>query len=254
LVLIKLGRSACIAATVLGAACAASDAGGGVGPATRLSVFAASSLAGAFEDVGDAFEVRYPNVSLRFNFLASSDLATQIEQGAPADVFASADELNMGKVVGSGLADGTARIFAHNELEVIVARGNPKGIKSLSDLEDDALVVSLCNEECPAGRYALELFDKAGVEVTPDSLETEVKGVVTRVAVGEADAGIVYTTDVEAAGDDAEGIPIPRRDNVIATYPIAVLKDAPAEATDFVDFVLSPQGQDILRRHGFLER
>ena len=217
----------------------------------EVTVFAASSLTDAFTEIGRRFGAQQ-GVSVAFNFLSSSDLARQIEQGAQADVFASADEANMQKVVDSGFGDAEPVVFARNTLQIVVPTGNPAGIESLADLQDDGLIISLCNDECPAGGYAGEIFDKAGVQVEADSLETEVKGVVTRVAIGEADAGIVYTTDVEAAAGDVEGIDIPAEINVVAEYPIAALEDESASATDFMAYVLSRQGRKVLRKHGFL--
>jgi molybdate transport system substrate-binding protein len=136
-------------------------------------------------------------------------------------------------------------------LEIVVRAGNPARIRGLQDLRKDDLVVSLCAEECPAGRYALQVFDNAGVQIEPDSLETEVKGVVARVASGEADAGIVYATDIEAAAGIVEGVEIPEGVNVVADYPIATLKGSPAAAAEFVDYVVSVEGRNVLRDHGF---
>jgi molybdate transport system substrate-binding protein len=231
------------------------EAGGGSGAqseASRVTVFAASSLTQPFEAMAEKLEKDSPDTTYRFNFGSSSDLATQLEQGAGADVYASADEVNMTRVVNAGLVEGEPSVFVRNKLEIIVAAGNPKGIGSLEDLENPELVLSLCNEECPAGRYAAEALDQAGVSVMPDSLETEVKAVVTRVQVGEADAGIVYASEVASAEGDVEGVGIPEDVNVIATYPIAELADAASAAGEFVDFALSQRGQAILEEHGFL--
>jgi molybdate transport system substrate-binding protein len=219
-----------------------------------VTVFAASSLTDAFTQIGKRYAEASPGVDVTFNFLASSDLAAQIEQGAPADVFASADEANMQRIVAAGLADGSPRVFAHNELQIIVPDGNPGDVHELSDLEEPELVVSLCAEECPAGSYAREVLGSARLDVRPDSLEPEVKAVVSRIELGEADAGIVYATDVLAAGEDVEGIPIPDRHNLTATYPIARLAGSPPHAHAFIDFVLSPDGQEILAEYGFLKR
>jgi molybdate transport system substrate-binding protein len=189
-----------------------------------------------------------------FNFLASSDLAAQIQQGAPADVFASADENNMSRVTDAGLVDGRPQVFARNRLAIVVPPGNPAAVTQLGDLADDDLIVSLCNDECPAGRYARRAFDKAGIDVEPDSLESEVRAVVTRVSLGEADAGVAYASDAVAARGDVDAVVIPRADNVLATYPIAVLDDAPEEARDFVTLVLSDPGQETMVEYGFLPR
>jgi molybdate transport system substrate-binding protein len=247
-------RSAVGIAMLLLSACGSDAAGAGDGAAhgEELTVFAASSLTGAFESLGARYSKENPGTSFRFNFLSSADLATQLEQGAEADLFASADQANMEKVVEAGRVAGDPKVFVRNELQIVVAPGNPLGIESLEDLAAPDLVVSLCVMDCPAGTYARAALDKAGVKVEPDSLEPDVKAVVTRVELGEADAGIVYATDVAALGDTVAGVPIPRRHNVIATYPIAVLKGASSEANGFESLVLSERGQGILKAYGFL--
>jgi len=220
-----------------------------------VTVFAASSLTAAFTEIGDAFMTANPDANVTFNFAGSSDLVTQInEGGAPADVFASADQSNMTKLTDAGNNASDPVVFATNLLEIIVEPGNPKRITGVADLANNDLVTVICAPEVPCGKYAQQIFDAAGVKVTPDSLEQNVKGVVTKVTAGEADAGIVYKTDVTAAGDQAEGVEIPDDINVLAEYPIAVTKDAPnAEAAKaFIDFVLSEQGQKILDSYGFL--
>jgi len=256
---VKAGRIAAIAPivglVVTLSACGGDEGGGGPGgqaEASRVTVFAASSLTQAFEAMAEELEQDSPDTTIRFNFGSSSDLATQLEQGARADVYASADEANMTKVVDAGLVQGEPSVFVKNKLEIIVRAGNPEGIRSLEDLANSELVLSLCNEECPAGKYAAEALANAGVSVKPDSLETEVKAVVTRLQVGEADAGIVYASDVASAVGEVEGVPIPDGVNVIATYPIAELTDASSTAGEFVDFALSERGRAILEEHGFL--
>jgi molybdate transport system substrate-binding protein len=242
---------------VLGLAVALSGCGGdegegAVAEASSVTVFAASSLTQAFEAMAEELEADSPDTTVRFNFGSSSDLATQLEQGARADVYASADEANMTRVVDGGLVEGEPSEFVRNKLEILVAAGNPEGIRSLEDLENRELVLSLCNQECPAGKYAAEVLDNAGVRVRPDSLETEVKAVVTRLQLGEADVGIVYASDVASAGGEVEGVPIPDNVNVTATYPIAELRDASSAAGEFVDFALSERGRAILEEHGFI--
>lgn len=223
------------------------DAGGAAKPV--VDVFAAASLTDAFQDVAELFVAANPGVEIKFNFLASSDLATQIIEGAQADVFASADQANMAKVTNERLARD-AQVFVLNRLSIVVAAGNPEDIAGLADLQDDGLVISLCNQACPAGRYALEAFDKSGVSVAADSLEADVRGVLTRVSLGEADAGIVYATDI-AAADGVEAIVIPESDNVVATYPIAALVEAIPEAQEFVAFVRSEEAQQVFEDYGF---
>jgi molybdate transport system substrate-binding protein len=187
---------------------------------------------------------------VELNFGGSSTLAAQITQGAPADVFASADQPNMQKVVDAGLA-GAPATFATNRLQLVVGPGNPKGIRSLADLARPGLVVVLCAPAVPCGTYAAQALGKAGVTVHPASQEQDVKAVVTKVQLGEADAGIVYRTDVRAAGAAVAGVDIPADQNVTAEYPIAELKGASPAAAGFVDFVRSPEGQLILGGFGF---
>ena len=219
--------------------------------ATTLNVYAASSLTESFNAVGAAFHGAHPDIAVRFNFAGSPTLVTQIENGAQADVFASADTTNMDKVRTDGFTATTPAVFAHNELELVVAAGNPKHIASLTDLARPGVVYIAAGPAVPAGKYAAQILTKAGVKVTPKSLETDVKSVVSKIELGEADAGIVYVTDVKAAGDKVAGVAIPDGDNVIATYPIVAVRSS-AAADAFVRFVTSPDGQAILQRYGFL--
>jgi molybdate transport system substrate-binding protein len=219
-----------------------------------VTVFAAASLTAAFTEIGDAFVVENPDAKVTFNFAASSELVTQIGEGAPADVFASADVSNMTKLTDAGNNASDPVVFATNLAEIILGPGNPKGITGVADLANPDLIVVLCAPEVPCGKYAAKVFENAGVTVTPKSLEENVKAVVTKVTLGEADAGIVYVTDVTAAGDKADGVEIPAEINVVAEYPIAVTKEAAnAEgAQAFIDFVNSDEGQKILASYGFL--
>ena len=219
-----------------------------------VTVFAAASLTAAFTEVGDAFMAANPDSNVVLNFAGSSDLVAQIGEGAPADVFASADLGNMAKVTDSGKNASEPVVFATNVAEIIVEAGNPIGIAGVGDLADPDLIVVQCAPEVPCGKYAAQIYENAGVTVTPKSLEESVKAVVTKVTLGEADAGVVYATDVTAAGADAEGVEIPDDINVVAEYPIATLDDAPnaASAQALVDFVLSEAGQEILASYGFL--
>ena len=222
----------------------------------EVTVFAAASLTEAFTALGDAFAAAEPDTDLTVTFASSSDLARQIVEGADADVFASADTANMAEVVGAGLAVGEPVVFATNRAEIIVAPDNPLGIDGVDDLASDDLVVVVCAPAVPCGTYAAEVFANAGVEVTPDSLEENVKGVVTKVTLGEADAGIVYATDVLSAGTAATGVPIADDVNVLAEYPIAVVgdghtSDGSTGAQRFIDFVLGTAGQEILAGFGF---
>ncbi len=219
-----------------------------------VTVFAAASLTAAFQSVVTAFEEAYPGVKIRLDFGGSQMLVQQIQQGAPADVFAAADEASMQKLVRSGALSTAPEIFARNTLQIVVAAGNPKHIRSLADLAKPGLILALCGPTVPCGRYTTEAFGKAGVPVPAASQELDVKAVVTKVGLGEADAGIVYVTDVRAAGRAVEGVDIPAPTNIIARYPIARLGGAPnpVAATAFVAFVLSSRGQQVLASHGFL--
>ena len=239
-------------AALLLAACGG-DAGGSSSPETpsELKVFAAASLTAAFTELGRQYAAANGGDKVTFNFAGSQALATQIGQGAPADVFASADLDNMAKV--KDLV-GTPQSFASNRLAIVVEQGNPRGIRTLDDLAGGDVKVVLAAREVPAGRYAKQVLDRAGVKVTPVSQEDNVKAVVAKVSLGEADAGIVYVTDVAAGGARVEGVDIPREQNVVATYPIATVKAGKAQdaAQAFMDLVLSGQGQEVLHRYGFL--
>jgi molybdate transport system substrate-binding protein len=218
-----------------------------------ISVFAAASLTDAFKALGNSFHAAHPGVTVQFNFAGTPTLVTQIEQGANADVLASADTTNMDKLKADGFTDGTPQVFAHNQLEIVVAPGNPKGITGLADLAKPGVIYISEAATVPAGKYSLQALAKAGVTVTPKSLETDVKSVVSKVALGEADAGIVYTTDVKAAGSKVQGVAIPAAYNVVATYPLVVVKETKnsAVANAFLAFVLSSAGQSTLESFGF---
>ena len=223
-------------------------------PTATLSVFAAASLTDAFRALGDSFHAQYSNTELNFNFAGTPTLVTQIEQGAHADVFASADTTNMDKLRADGFTSTTPQIFAHNKLEIVVGSANPKHITSLADLADPRVIYISAGPTVPAGRYAMQTLQKAGVSVTPKSLETDVKSVISKIELGEADAGIVYTTDITAAAGKVSGVPIPNSYNVIAAYPLAVVKDSKyADASNaFIAYVLSSAGQSTLASFGFL--
>ncbi len=219
-----------------------------------ITVFAAASLKEAFTEAAAAFERANPEADVTLNFGASSALARQIGEGAPADVFASADTANMQKVVDAGGIVGSPTTFATNSLEIIVAPGNPKGITGLADLGRSGVVYVTCGPEVPIGTYAAQVFDNAGVAApTPSSFEADVKAVVTKVTSGEADAGIVYGSDVKAAGTRAEGVAIAADVNVVATYPLGVTTEAanPEGAAAWAAFVTGSEGQAILATYGF---
>jgi molybdate transport system substrate-binding protein len=249
----RLAAVVAVAALVL-AACGGNDntsSGGSSGSANEVKVFAAASLTAAFNELGQQYTSANGGTKVTFNLAGSQALATQIQQGAPADVFASADTTNMDKV--KDLV-GTPQNFASNLLQIVVEKGNPKGVKGLDDLAGPDLKVVLAAPDVPAGKYAAEALNKAKVTVKPVSQEDNVKAVVTKVSLGEADAGIVYVTDVTAGGDKVEGVDIPQDQNVTATYPIATVKAGKAQdkAQAFTDLVLSDQGQQVLKKYGFL--
>ncbi len=207
----------------------------------------------SFTEVGEAFTAANPEATATFSFDASSALVQQITEGAPADVFASADTANMDKLTDAGLNGSEPVIFATNLLTIIVAPGNPLGITGVADLTNTDIKTVICAPEVPCGNYANQIFTAAGVAVTPVSLEQNVRGVVTKVTAGEADAGIVYVTDVTAAGDAADMVEIPEDINVVAEYPIASVAASQNQEVDqaFIDFLTGPDGQAILAEYGF---
>jgi len=244
------------AAALVISACGGASGSAGASPTAlsgTINVFAAASLTAAFNALGHSFQQEHGGVTVKFNYAGTPTLVTQIEQGAQADVFASADATNMDKLKGDGFTTGDPKVFAHNVLEIVVAPGNPKNINGLADLAKPGVVYITEAPTVPAGRYSLQALAKAGVRVTPKSLETDVKSVISKIELGEADAGIVYTTDVKAAGSKVAGVPIPDSDNVVATYPVVVVKGAPnaGTAAAFIAYVLSAGGQQTLGTYGF---
>lgn len=240
------------------AGCESSAGTGSASPTPRplrgsISVFAAASLTDSFKGLATAFHHAHPGVTIQFNFAGTPTLVTQIEQGAHADVFASADTTNMEKLKADGYTLSDPKIFAHNQLEIVVAPGNPKGINSLADLAKPGLIYITEAPTVPAGKYSRQALAKAGVSVTPKSLETDVRSVVSKVELGEADAGIVYITDIKAAGGKVAGVAIPDSDNVLATYPMVAVKGSTHADVDnaFIAYVLSPAGQSSLASFGF---
>ncbi|MFL6186986.1 MAG: molybdate ABC transporter substrate-binding protein [Actinomycetes bacterium] len=248
---IRLAAAVAVAALALAACGDDITSGGSSGSANEIKVFAAASLTAAFTELGQQYTSANGGTKVTFNFAGSQALATQIQQAAPADVFASADLTNMDKV--KDLV-GTPQNFASNLLQIVVEKGNPKGVKTLDDLANPDLKVVLAAPDVPAGKYAAEALNTAKVTVKPVSEEDNVKAVVTKVSLGEADAGIVYVTDVTAGGDKVQGVDIPKDQNVTATYPIASVKAGKAQdkAQAFMDLVLSDQGQQVLKQYGFL--
>ena len=219
----------------------------------ELIVFATASLTDAFEEMRDAFVATHPDVEVVFNNAGSQTLARQIIEGAPADVFASADTVQMDVVADAGELAGEPAPLATNRLAIAVEPGNPMGIAGLADLSDPQVVVVLPAEEVPAGRYARQVLDAAGVVVSPASLEQSVRAALAKVELGEADAAIVFASDLVAAAGRAEEVRVPDDQNVVAQYPIAVLADAPNPVTAqaFIAFVRSDTGQQVLAEAGF---
>ena len=221
-------------------------------PAGTITVFAAASLMGTFTQLGTQFEAAHPGDTVKFSFGASSTLATQITSGAPADVFASAAPKNMETVVSAGDASNPQN-FAKNTAEIAVPPSNPANVTSVSDLSKSSVKVALCQPQVPCGVVAAEVFKNAGITVKPVTLQPDVKSVLTQVELGNVDAGMVYVTDVMAAGSKVKGITIPASQNASTLYPIAALSSSKelAIAQAFVAYVLSPAGQSVLSAAGF---
>ncbi|MBG6056217.1 molybdate transport system substrate-binding protein [Salinibacterium sp. CAN_S4] len=218
-----------------------------------VTVFAAASLTDTFGAIADAFEREHPGVAVALNFGGSSALATQIVEGAPADVFAAASESTMTPVADAALVDGDPTVFVTNTLEIAVPAGNPAGVTGLSDFANPALSIAICAAEVPCGAASATVFDGAGIVPAPDTLEQDVKAVLTKVELGEVDAGLVYRTDVLAAGPEVDGIAFPEASTALGKYPIAQLAASTNQdaAAAFIAYVLSPAGKKVLDDAGF---
>jgi len=243
-------------ALAVASGCAVGPGGGAAaddGAGTTLTVYAAASLTATFEQIGQEFEATHDGVEVTLSFAGSSDLAAQIQEGAPADVFASADEANMAKVADDGLAGAGPVAFASNTLEIAVPAGNPAGIEDLDDLTGDGVNLVVCAPEVPCGAATQEVAAAGGVALAPVSEERSVTDVLAKVTTGEADAGLVYVTDVAGAGAAVEGIELPESSSAVNVYPIApVAGSTHADlAQEFVDLVLAETGQSLLRDAGF---
>ncbi|MFE4693892.1 molybdate ABC transporter substrate-binding protein [Streptomyces sp. NPDC056749] len=220
-----------------------------------VTVFAAASLKESFTTLGEQFEKAHPGTKVTFNFGGSDSLAAGITGGAPADVFASASPKTMKIVTDAGGASGTPATFVRNQLEIATLPGNPDKVSSLKDLTDPGLKVVLCDKEVPCGAAAQKALDASSIELTPVSYEQDVKSALTKVELKEADAAVVYKTDVHAAGDKVEGVEFPESADAVNDYPIVQLKEtgnAPA-AKAFIALVQSPEGQKVLTGAGFLK-
>ncbi|MEX1124515.1 MAG: molybdate ABC transporter substrate-binding protein [Acidimicrobiia bacterium] len=240
-----------VALTAVIAACAGT---GDENVEGEVLVSAAASLTEAFGAIEAAFEDANPSVDVVLNRGSSSSLREQILEGAPVDVFASANTSNMDQVSDAGAIEGEPRVFAKNSLQIAVPAGNPAGVADLADFANEELLIGLCAEDVPCGDFGRQALEKAGVTPSIDSNEPDVRALLTKIESGELDAGIVYVTDVISTGGGVEGVEIPDSQNVVADYPIAALADAPnaQAAAAFVSFIISDLGQAILGEYGFI--
>jgi len=253
-----------MALAVVGSACSSSSkssssssatTAGSSKPTGSITVSAAASLNKAFAQIGKNFEAANPGTSVKFNFDSSATLVTQIEGGAPADVFASADQANMNKLTSKDKIAGTPTVFAKNKLQIGTKPGNPKHITGLSSLPKVA-VVALCAETAPCGKYAAQALQAAHVTIPTSHITRGQNATATigMVSQGDANAAIVYVTDVKGAGSKVGAVDIPDNQNEIATYPIGVLKSSSNSVTAqaFATYVSSPAGESVLQQYGFL--
>lgn len=260
----KLSIAALLALTLVGAGCSQDDADSTTteAPPTteqeltgEITVSAAASLTESFTTIKDEFVRENPDTTVTINFGSSGQLSTQIQEGAPVDVAAFADEAPMSALQDADLLTEPATVFARNEMIIVTKPGNPKGIKTLDDLETVG-VVSLCAETAPCGKFADQILQTAGVEVPVSSVTRgqDVKATLAAVTEGDAEAAIVYVTDATASGSAVSTVEIPATDNVVASYPIAVIAAGTNQETAkaFADFVLGEYGQGVLRAAGFL--
>jgi molybdate transport system substrate-binding protein len=255
-------RSVLVGLTAIAVLGACGEGSDGAGPGApngsaavtgELTVFAAASLTESFTQIGKDFEAANPGTKVTFNFAGSSALATQINQGAPADVFASASPTNMKTVTDAGNGARGPATFVRNQLVIAVPKGNPKGIASLADLTKPGVKVARCAEQVPCGAAAKRALTAAGVKLTPVTLEQDVKAALSKVKLGEVDAALVYRTDAKAAASDVDGVEFPESASAINDYPIVVVKNAPnpGGAQAFVAYVLSSKARAVLDQAGF---
>ncbi|MEV8123224.1 molybdate ABC transporter substrate-binding protein [Streptomyces sp. NPDC085944] len=260
----RLGGAGAAALLTLSACSSSSDPGtdsdsAGASPSSsakvsgQVTVFAAASLKESFTTLGETFEKQHPGTEVTFNFAGSDTLAASITSGAPADVFASASPKTMATVTDAGAAAGTPVTFVRNQLEIATLPGNPDRVASLKDLTGSGLKVVLCDKTVPCGAAARKALDASGLELTPVSYEQDVKAALTKVELKEADAAVVYKTDVKAAGDRVTGVDFPESAKAVNDYPIALLENAPNTdaAKAFIELVKSAEGQRVLTGAGF---
>jgi molybdate transport system substrate-binding protein len=248
------------AALLMLSACSSSDTGsdadksGSSNLSGTVTVFAAASLQESFTTLGEEFEKEHPGTKVTFSFAGSDSLAASITGGAPADVFAAASPTTMALVTKEKDAVGTPATFVRNQLEIATLPGNPDKVSTLKDLTRSGLKVVLCDKSVPCGSAAQKALEAGGLQLTPVSYEQDVKSALTKVELKEADAAVVYRTDVKAAGDKVEGVQFPESATAVNDYPIALLKNAPnpGAAKAFIELVRSAQGQKVLAEAGFL--
>ncbi|WP_426997156.1 molybdate ABC transporter substrate-binding protein [Pseudarthrobacter sp. N5] len=252
-VAVSLGLAGCGAATTGSSPTGTGAAGGTSTLSGTLTVFAAASLKATFTKLAADFEARNPGTKVTLSFAGSSDLVTQITQGAPADVFASADSKNMGKLADASLLDGTSSNFATNVLAIVVPPENPAKISSFGDLARPGVKVVVCASQVPCGAAAKAVAKAAGTTLNPVSEESSVTDVLGKVTSGEADAGLVYVTDVKTAGDKVRGIPFAESSQAINTYPIATVANSRNKelAAAFIKMVTGSEGKQVLADAGF---
>lgn len=241
------------AVLTLVAGCSSLQLDSGKAPNSTVSVFAAASLKKTFTQLGAQFEKDYPGTEVRFNFAGSADLVAQLRQGAPADVFASADARNMTAAVDDGLVAGQPADFATNTLTIVTPPGNPRNIRSFGDLAAPGTQVVVCATQVPCGSATEKIEEATGVNLAPVSEESAVTDVLGKITSGQADAGLVYVTDAADAGAKVTAIPFPESSDSVNTYPIAALAEAtnPAAAQKFLELVTGPQGREALSAAGF---
>ena len=238
---------------LLAAGCGGDDDGGDDSGST-LTVLAASSLTDAFGELETTYESDNPDVDVELSFDSSSTLAEQVVQGAPADVLATADETTMQSVVDEGLTDGDPVGFAQNQLSLVTPADNPANIKTIADLNNPDVAYAVCVPDAPCGAASQELLDIVGVTADAVTEEDNVRDTLGKVTAGEVDAGLVYVSDAQAAGDDVHVVPVPEADQVLNSDVIAVLSEAESAdvAQAWVDLVTSAEGQQVLQSYGFL--
>ncbi|WP_144712959.1 molybdate ABC transporter substrate-binding protein [Curtobacterium pusillum] len=251
--LVTVGLAGCASGTSTGGTTTAASDSASSGPTGSITVFAAASLQQTFTTLGKRYEDAHPGTTITFSFAGSSDLVTQIQNGAPADVFASADEANMTKLVGTDVASGSPHDFATNVLEIAVAPGNPKKIGDLDDLTSSDVQLVTCATPVPCGAATAKVEQATGVDLHPVSEEQSVTDVLGKVESGQADAGLVYVTDVAGADGKVDGVHFDAASKAVNTYPISVLKEAenPDLAKAFTAYVRSAAGQKVLSAAGF---